>query len=202
MLTCSELQDLYELLEGNLLLVAGTLCFIANKCIGRVHLSRELSISEREARNLLEELIRKGIVEDAIEKCVSESFISKLNFKIYSSELPDRVVTMILAVSEDLLHMLERHVVALRDLVVINVGDPTALEVIGYVDKRGRLLLPKVPTNYRRKYVEAIRELTIPSNTIFVFWTKYRRYYSEAALLISLATLCAKYSGVLAMSSH
>jgi len=197
-LNCNNLLALQSVFAGDPLLLPAVLCFMLNKCLGRARLSRELGISERRARSILEKLIEIGVVESAVDRCISEIFVSKLDFTIHTRTLSgsSSTLTIISEIGDEIADLVENSVVAVRDYIVIHTGDPDALEVIGYVDSQGNIVLPRLPEELREKYVGILKYAEISPRSLFVLWRNYRKYFSEASLIKSLSILCSKRSGV------
>jgi len=195
-LECSNLLTLQSVSAEDPLLLPAILCFVLNKCLGRTRLSRELGIRERRARSILEKLIEMGVVESGVDKCINDSFVNKLGFTIHTRTLSggSSTLTIISEVGDEIADLVKNRVVAVRDYIVIHACDPDALEVIGYVDGQGNIVLPRLPGNLRERYVDVLRYVGISPRSLIVLWRKYKKYFSEASLIRSLSILCSKRS--------
>ncbi len=197
-MNCREICSLYEeLLGSNQLLFTALLVFLENKCIGRVRFSKELGIMERKARNIIAELVDRGIVEDSVEKCIVDEIYRKyhgLFTTIYSKR---HYITFLKNITQEIIELINKHVVVLRDYIVLTLQEPCSLEVIGYVWDR-KISIPRVPPKYIEKYISSIPRKYLRDNSVFVIWSKdrYKKYYSETALYYGLYKICSMYREV------
>jgi predicted transcriptional regulator len=182
---CSRIRG-----EDDLTLLSAIIVFLKYNSVGRTRLAKELGVSDRRARSIINTLTEEGFVEDQGFKRVSDR-IKKLNEIITSIKRGGYHITIIINPGKEIIDLVKDHVVELRDYIVISLNNPYAVEVIGY-SRNGALNLPQVPSNYAEHYARILRDIIV-DDAVFVVWRHYRRYYSEASLLLAMYNLCTKY---------
>jgi len=162
--------------------------YLMEKCIGRVNVAKKLRVSERTARKTISRLIEKRILVKSYDTCIDPSIASSIG-EISSIELSSNRFLTILYVEDDILELVDKYTVALRDYVLIMVKDPRALEIIGYYDGHV-IVMPGVPSEYRSQYMKLLENISWRNKSVFIIWRKYRDYFSEASLLYGLYRVC------------
>ncbi len=119
--------------------------------IGRKLIARLLGIGEKKARLIIDKLRRAGLV--AVTRSGAEAEVEGL----YCITRQDRTLALLSCNREAALRKLSR-LLELRDRIVILLGDPALLEVIGYIDSR-RVEIPHVEDNIARTYHEMLLPL-------------------------------------------
>lgn len=187
---CANLLSMGEFTRGiwpNDVEVYPVLLGLLKGGLGRVAISKLAGLTERRARRI-KEAIEKRCSErrEECERLLLRT-LDGLTFRREDSN--GRTVLFVFPLAVDLLKRVESKVVYFRDLVVINVRAPGALEVIGLM-LGGEPLVPGLPPDIALKFVEEVRRLGPPRDGLFTFWNSYRELLTEAAVLRALIALC------------
>ena len=196
-MNCKDLMRIYRgLADEDFLVLASMIVYLTNKCIGRVRLAKELGITERKARNIIDMLTKKGIIYGSINKCIVDELMRYYVDMVNTRELDNRKITFFKVIDQEIASLIEKHVVDLRDYIILAIKDPHAIEIIGYVDYKGEIHIPGVPVEYYGEYEKLLYTIDLGENTAFIIWRKYRKYYCEASLIYGLYMLCSRHREV------
>jgi len=151
--------------------------------LGRVAISKLTGLTERRVRR-----VRAAL--DARRGEISE-LLAPLSFARWRYGRGAGVA--VYPLSERLLRLVESRVVYFRDLVVISVGVPGALEVVGVKLPEGARV-PGLPEGLARRYIETPPMREAPDFSLVAIWSSYRELLAEASLLKALGELCERAS--------
>ncbi len=158
-------------------------------CVGRIRTSRILDIPERTSRRVIDELLGLGLLERIDgTTCLKTKYYEEI--PVLKRWDADKFVVSLIQISENhVLDRVSRSIARFRDLLVLSLMDPDAFEVIGVLED-GKPSFPGLPVSLSERYLGIMRSLNIPvSMGIVIIWRRYRRYYSEAAVLDALCRL-------------
>ena len=180
-----------------------------NMPLGRIALSSLTGISERKTRRILEELRLEGIisVDRVAGSEISDELVLRVIGKVFYEYVKHDVFSCItgVEVDSDVYNITSNRYLFVRDVIVLGVGWPGVLDLIGLY-RDGELLLPGVPREVEeglRGIIEVVRFLLSERCRGFCVFsiTRFRKCCSllAAALLYAVASACGvvkAYNGV------
>uniref|UniRef100_A0A7C4D7K8 Uncharacterized protein n=2 Tax=Staphylothermus marinus TaxID=2280 RepID=A0A7C4D7K8_STAMA len=187
---CNKLVELSNLIDLNNLNALTTIyVYISEKCIGRVALSKILGVGEREARSVINYLKNTNILTGREETCINIELIDKYGLKINTVEIGRYNLSLIKIEDRDLINYIMKHIVKLRDHLVIRTQNPYSIEIIGFYNGF-KHVIPGLPNYLYDQYLEILVKQRMSKNTLFILWNQYRKYYCEAYVTNSLYNIC------------
>ncbi len=163
--------------------------------IGRHGLSRELDISERRARTLLEWLKNQKLI-DVHKAAGAEVKKDELTTNLLDGMLclykSDYTLALINNASKDVMDLIVNHILTARDEIVLSIGDPSILEMIGYVHGED-LIAPGMPNHMMNTYRELVRG--IKGKALIAIY-RGRCPRCCAALMYTIYAICKKYNRI------
>jgi hypothetical protein len=185
---CQALIELYrmvkEYFDEDPATALTTIALYKFEGLGRVYISKLLSVPERRVRRVVELLSKLGEEE-------YETLMRVLHgIKIDRKTVGRYEVTVFYPFNTRLVECVAEKVVYFRDLLVINLGDFKRLFMIGV--KIGQLIFPLVPEEISRSFVESLEPDTSP-NSIVIVWSSPHSLVDEASVLVSLSNLCTGF---------
>lgn len=187
MISCTEILELRKLIKNiwyNQTEVLSVLLGIYKENIGRVAISKMTGMTERRVRNIKNAYSK--ICDKHCEKKL-EDLLGKLSFMKENKN--EKKIIAIYPLSSDLLRIIETKIVYFRDLIVIEIKKPGALEVIGIVINE-EIRVPGLPIELLKEYIDMAKNMNIPKNSIFTIWNTYRGLTTEATLIHAITNLC------------
>ena len=181
-----------------------------NMPLGRIALSSLTGISERKTRRILEELRLEGVV--SVDRVAGSEIIDELVLRTIGRVFYDYYVEQGMPscitgveVSSDTYNLVSNRYLFVRDVIVLGVGWPGVLDLIGLY-RDGELLLPGLPSDVKerlRGIIEGASLLLSEHCRGFCVFsiTRFRKCCSllAAALLYAIASACGvvkTYNGV------
>jgi len=170
--------------------LATILIYLDEECVGRKRLEHVLGVTERRARSIIDELVSRKILYRKTATCIDDSFRDRYFLRILYG---DKGYSMIENVDIELLKTIDRFIHVFRDYLLISLNEPDSIDVIGYYIAGEKVFVfPRVPTEYYRIYIDALKEVHLDKDSILVFWRKYRKYLYEAGVIYSLYKMCSR----------
>lgn len=155
--------------------------------VGRVALSKMLGLTERTVRKITM-LLKIG------ELHWLSSLLEKITINNINAPWLTCKPVLYGGFSEELLNIVSRRIVLLRDFIIISSKEPGKVEVLGVLIN-GDLAYPGLVGEYCEPYLK-LREILPRTNGLLVCWRNYKRYLDDSVLLVSLAYLC-EYSDLM-----
>lgn len=192
-MNCKDIIWFYRgLADEDLLVLASLLVYFKNKCIGRIRLSKELGITERMARKIIDKLTREEIVYGSFNKCLRKDLLRLYSDLFQTYTIDHKMLSILKTIDRDIMDLVEKYISDLRDYIVLATNDPHSIEIIGYTNNSSELHIPRIPHDFYTVYKELLKPLGIGNNVFFVLWRKYRRYHFEASIIYGLYMICIK----------
>ncbi len=158
--------------------------------LGRITISRRLGVSERRVRASIERLRGRDVVAVDPVAGVYALDVPRLLKMLECIDVSEFRIAVLNNPCTDLTDLVEKHVVSIRDRILITFSS-NPLEVIGYIVS-GVFRAPYVPEHMLEKYKHATEELT--GDALLVFMKRGTPLYYCPGLLLVLASTCLEAS--------
>lgn len=191
-LSCREVLTVFSKLDlENFVDEASVLLtFLKEKCIGRKALVTKTRFRERQVRAIVESLVNRGFLVKDHETCIQDLIYSFLKEVKTTHWIADGgyVVNTLCCFDPQLLDLVSKSVVQLRDTIVIDFKDPWVFEVLG-VYYGNKLVLPGVPDEASTRFTDLLRNHLVDGSIVIV-WRRFREYVYEASVFHGLTKIC------------
>lgn len=189
LIKCSDLKTLEESLRKHELNPVLTLAIaIASKYegMGRVGLSKYLSLRERLVRRVMD-FLKRG---DPSLINIMSSVINILGIHVLSID-DDKAIVLYTKLDTEIIELVSRFVIYFRDYVVIFSANPNKIEAVGIV-MDDKITYPGMPPEIEMHYVKHVERFMPRSNGIVVWFKNYRKYLDDAVFIVSVLMLCSR----------
>lgn len=195
MISCEDLRGLGRELESAWRVrreALGVLLGTFLEGSGRVSVAKRCGMSERRVRTVRSALLERCGAD--LSRCGSvRAFVERARFTVKG--VNDRLVTALYPLGEGVLRAVRGRIVSLRDLLVVELGSPAPLEVVGLSTKEGPEI-PAIPAELAEGYTRLARLAELPSDSVFAFWKGGGDLMLVSALVSALTRLCETGSSV------
>ncbi|MEM4809162.1 MAG: hypothetical protein QW249_01400 [Desulfurococcaceae archaeon] len=154
--------------------------------MGRVGLSRYLSLRERQVRHIID-FLKKG--NKNLSRTIS-NVIDMLSIQVIGVH-GEKAIVMYKELGIDIIELVSKHVVYLRDFIVIFSANPSKVEAIGVVSEN-KVSYPGMPPDIEIHYVKPVEKAVFEGNGIVIWFNNYRRYLDDAVIIASISMLCSR----------
>lgn len=185
MISCSELLELARITRKHglkpLEVIAVKLLLLEN--YGRVSIAKKLGFTERQARNIVDYLKREkevSLLMQRVLRGIERRLLNDMGFTCKPA--------LYLNLADNLLSIIQRKIISLRDYIVIYSGNPEKVEVLGVV-KEGVLNIPGLPEEIAEQYAK-LNSLVSGLTGALVCWRNYSECIDDAIFISSLIDLC------------
>lgn len=150
---------------------------------GRVSIAKKLGFTERQVRNILDYLTREEETSILLQRV-----LSLIERRLLEVEEFSCIPVLYLNLDDNLLTVIQRKIVSLRDYIVIYSSNPEKIEILGVV-REGVIDLPGLPDYVAKRYTKLnfnVKGLT----GALVCWRDYNESVDDAIFISSLIDLC------------
>jgi hypothetical protein len=185
LVSCNELLELARRIKLHGLklpdLIAVKMLFLEK--YGRVSIAKKLGFTERQVRNILDYLTREEETSILLQRV-----LSLIERRLLEVEEFSCIPVLYLNLDDNLLTVIQRKIVSLRDYIVIYSSNPEKIEILGVV-REGVIDLPGLPDYVAKRYTKLnfnVKGLT----GALVCWRDYNESVDDAIFISSLIDLC------------
>ncbi len=158
--------------------------------LGRISASKRLGLSERRVRNLITKLKEQGLIKvDQVAGAYPTDLMPETLRRLDCARRGEDLVAILAPISHQLATLVDRHVVVLRDEIVLSIGS-TRLKLIALKEDEN-IYAPRTPQDLASQYLSGLPNTG--GRALIILFEKECTDYCCAASLYALYRLCTMY---------